>query len=175
MKFIKTKILFMVLVSSFTFSMRTYAQEIKIGLVDFQKALNDVEEGKTAKARLKTEFDTKQKTLDALQNQLKQMKDNLEKQKVALSKDALAQKTNEYQEKFIELQKKLAEFRAELQQKESDYTGKIIVVLKQIVQEIGAKDKYTLIFEKGQDVVLYSGNASDLTPQVISAYNSRKK
>jgi len=148
------------------------AQE-KIGLLDLQKALNEVEEGKAAKARLKTEFDQKQKTLDALQNDLKAMKDNLEKQKLVLSQDALKQKEIEYRDKFIELQKKLAEFRGELQQKEAQYTGDIIIALKQLVGELGARDKYTLIFEKGQDVVLYAPTATDLTPALIQLYNSK--
>ncbi len=148
------------------------AQE-KVGLIDLQKALNEVEEGKAAKARLKAEFDAKQKTLDALQNDLKAMKDNLEKQKLVLSQDALKQKEIEYRDKFIELQKKLAEFRGELQQKEAQYTGDIIIALKQLVSEVGAKDKYTLIFEKGQDVVLYAPNATDLTPALIQLYNSK--
>ncbi len=151
------------------------AQELKIGIVDFQKALNDVEEGKTAKARLKTEFDQKQKSLDALQNELKTMKDNLEKQKLTLSKEAMAQKEEEYRNKFVELQKKLADSRGELQQKEAEATGKIITNLRQIVQEIGQRDKFTLIFEKGQDVLLYSSSATDLTSQVISTFNSRPK
>jgi len=152
-----------------------HAQEMKIGLVDFQRALNEVEEGKAAKARLKAEFDQKQKTLDALQNDLKAMKDNLEKQKLVLSQDAMKAKENEYRDKFIELQKKLAEFRGELQQKEAQYTADIIVAMRQIVQEVGAKDQYKLILEKGQDVVLYAPTATDLTPQVIATYNSKPR
>jgi outer membrane protein len=156
-------------------SIRAKAEELKIGLVDFQRALNEVEEGKAAKARLKAEFDQKQKTLDALQNDLKTMKDGLEKQKLVLSQDAMKQKEGEYRDKFIELQKKLADFRGELQQKEAEYTGNIIQNLKQIVQEIGARDKYTLILERGGDVVLYSQTATDLTPQVIASYNSHPR
>lgn len=163
-----------VMVLALSFSASLKAQE-KVGLVDIQKALNEVEEGKSAKARLKSEFDQKQKSLDALQNDLKNMKDNLEKQKVALSQDAMKQKENEYRDKFVELQKKLAEFRGELQQKEAQYTGDIINRLKQVVQEVGAKDKYTLIFEKAQESVLYAPNATDLTPQVISTFNSKPK
>lgn len=151
------------------------AQDLKIGLVDFQKALNEVEEGKSAKARLKSEFEQKQKTLDALQNELKTMKDSLEKQKLVLNQEAMKQKENEYRDKFVELQKKLSEFRGELQQKEVQYTGNIITALRQIVQEIGAKDKYTLVFERGQDTILYAPTAVDLTPQIIATYNSRPR
>jgi len=169
----KKLFLVLALVLSVGASKAVLAQDLKVGVVDFQKALNEVEEGKAAKARLKSEFDQKQKTLDALQNELKSMKDNLEKQKLALSQEALKQKENEYRDKFVELQKKLAEFRGELQQKESQYTGSIITELRQIVQEIGAKDKYNLVFERGQDVLLYASGATDLTPQIITIYNSR--
>ncbi len=162
------------LLTSLVFSNAVMAQE-KVALLDLQKALNEVEEGKAAKARLKTEFDAKQKTLDALQNELKAMKDNLEKQKLVLSQDALKQKEVEYRDKFVELQKKLAEFRSELQQKEAQYTGDIIIALKQLVAELGARDKFTLIFEKGQDVVLYAPNATDLTPALIQLYNSKPR
>lgn len=162
------------LLSTLVFGNTLMAQE-KVGLIDLQKALNDVEEGKSAKARLKSEFDAKQKTLDALQNELKAMKDNLEKQKLVLSQDAMKQKEMEYRDKFVELQKKLSEFRGELQQKEAQYTGNIIIALKQLVGELGARDKYTLIFEKGQDVVLYAPNATDLTPALIQLYNSKPR
>lgn len=162
----------LVVLSTLGLGKMAVAQE-KVGLLDLQKALNEVEEGKAAKARLKSEFDQKQKTLDALQNDLKAMKENLEKQKLVLSQDALKQKEVEYRDKFIELQKKLAEFRGELQQKEAQYTGDIIIALKQLVGELGARDKYTLIFEKGQDVVLYAPNATDLTPALIQLYNSK--
>lgn len=163
-----------VLISSVMLGRGAIAQE-KVGLVDLQKALNEVEEGKAAKARLKAEFDAKQKTLDALQNDLKAMKDNLEKQKLVLSQDALKQKEIEYRDKFIELQKKLAEFRADLQQKEAQYTGDIIIALKKLVSEVGARDKYTLVFEKGQDVVLYAPTSTDITPALIQLYNSKPR
>jgi len=38
------------------------AENLKIGVVDFQRALNEVNEGKTAKARLKAEFEEKQRS-----------------------------------------------------------------------------------------------------------------
>ena len=58
-----------VMALALTFGASVKAQE-KIGLVDIQKALNEVEEGKSAKAKLKAECDQKQKSLDALQNDL---------------------------------------------------------------------------------------------------------
>ena len=103
------------------------------------------------------------------------MKDELEKQKNVLSGDALKKKEEEFRTKYIELNKKMAEFRAELQQKEVEYTGGIIKALREVVKEVGSKGNYTLIFEKGQDSLLYAPSATDVTTEVISLYNSRPR
>lgn len=142
----------------------------KIGYVDFQKALNDTNEGKKAKANLKTEFDAKQKQLADLENQLKTMKDGLDKQRLVLSADALKEKEEAFRKKYMELNEKMNTYKAELQAKESKATGDIIVRLQKIAAEIGQKDSYDMIIEKSQ--VLYAPSKTDLTDRVIQAFNS---
>src|SRR3989338_1267006 len=65
---------------------------IKVAVVDFQLALNNVEQGKKAKAALKIEFDSKQKKLDLMQKELQTMKEDIEKQRVVLSESSLRSK-----------------------------------------------------------------------------------
>ena len=64
------------------------AAELKIGYVNLQQAVTEVDEGKAARETLKKEFDSKQKMLDDKQNELKRMKDDLDKQMVVMSEDA---------------------------------------------------------------------------------------
>lgn len=142
----------------------------KIGYVDFQKALNDTNEGKKAKAQLKAEFDAKQKQLADLENQLKTMKDQLDKQRLVLSADALKEKEESFRKKYMELTEKMNTYKAELQTKEAKATGDIIVRLQKIAAEIGQKDSYSVILEKSQ--VLYAPSNTDLTDRVIQAFNS---
>jgi len=157
-----------------TLALPAYAQSMKIGLVDFQKALNEVEEGKKAKAGLKAQFDSKQKALNAKQESLKRLKEELEAKKAALSADAMRQKEAQYRDLFIDLQKTLAQFRQEMATKEAEMTQGIVIRLKKTVDQIGKSEGYTIIFEKSQDTVLYASQATDLTSKVISAYNSGK-
>jgi len=147
---------------------------VKIGLVDFQKALNEVEEGKRAKAGLKAQFETKQQTLNAKQEALKKLKDDIEARKAALSADAMRQKEAEYRDKFLDLQKTLAQFRQEMATKEAEMTEGIVKRLRATVQNIGKKDKFDIIFEKSQETVLYAPQAVDLTGKVISSFNAGK-
>ena len=148
-------------------------EELKIGTVSFQQALNDVEQGKKAKAALKAEFDAKQKKLSGQQDELKKMQEEAQKQGSVLSQDAMAQKQKVFQEKFMDLQKSMASYRDELMSKEAKSTGLILQNLKQIVSEIGQKDGYTLIVETSQDAVPYAKSKDDLTARVVTIYNQR--
>jgi len=163
-----------VLAAVLIFSMHSVAQAqaLKIGLVDFQKALNEVEEGKRAKASLKAQFEQKQNALTAKQDSLKALKDQLETQRAALTPEAMKTKEAEYRDKFLDLQKTLTQFRSEISTKEAEMTQSIIVRLRNVVQSVGQKGGYNLIFETSQDAVLYAPSATDITTEVISAYNS---
>ncbi len=149
------------------------AEDLKIGTVNFQQALNDVEQGKRAKATLKAEFDAKQKKLEAQQEELKKMQEEAQKEGAVMSKDAMAQKQKIFQDKFMELQKSMASYRDELVAKEAKSTGQILQNLKQIVSELGQKEGYTMIVETSQDAVPYTKSKDDITPRVVSLYNQR--
>ena len=150
------------------------AEDLKIGLVDFQQALNEVEEGKRAKTTLKAQFESKQLALNAKQDSLKKLKDEIEAKRAALSADAMRQKEAEYRDQFLDLQKTLAQFRQEMATREGELTQGIVVRLKKTVDTIGRAEGYTIIFEKSQDTVLYASSATDLTAKVISAFNAGK-
>ena len=147
----------------------------KVAVVDFQQALNSVNQGKKAKAALKKEFEAKQKKLDLMQNELKKMKENIEKQRVVLSEGALRSKEEAFKKKFLDLQQKIAQYRQEMATRETEATGKILERLRALVADVGKKEGYDLIVEKSQDVVLYSKSKDDLTSKVITLYNKKNK
>jgi outer membrane protein len=149
------------------------AQEVKIGGVNFQQALNEVEQGKRAKASLKAEFDAKQKKLALQQDELKRMQEEAQKQGSVLSKDAMAAKQKEFYDKLTELQKNMEVYRNELVAKEAKMTNQILQNLKTITAEVGQKEGYTMIVETSQDAVLYAKTKDDLTQRLIGMYNQR--
>jgi outer membrane protein len=63
----------------------------------------------------------------------------------------------------------------EMQQKEMELVQKIAKEVAAVVREIGEKDKYTLIVEKGQGGVLYGSPTIDITSRVVTAYNDSTK
>lgn len=149
------------------------AEEIKVGGVDFQKALNEVEQGKRAKASLKAEFEGKQKKLALLQDELKKMQEEAQKQGGVLSQDAIAAKQKAFNDKLMELQTNMAKYREEIVSKEAKMTGQILQNLKTLTAEVGQKEGYTMIVETSQDAILYAKTKDDLTQRLITMYNQR--
>lgn len=149
------------------------AENLKIGMVNFQQALNEVEQGKRAKAALKSEFDSKQKKLDLQQEELKRLQEGFNKDKAVLSQEAMASKQKAFSEKYLELQKSMQSYREDLVQREAKMTSQILQNLKKVVAEIGQKEGFTLIVETSQDAVLYAQAKEDLSGRVITTYNQR--
>ncbi|MFH0799787.1 MAG: OmpH family outer membrane protein [Pseudomonadota bacterium] len=143
----------------------------KIGYVDFNRALNEVSDGKRAKQRLKDEFQEKQQQLDRLQAELGKSKDSIDRDRLLLSPEAVDEKEQNYRRKFSELQQRLESFKKEMSTKESELTKDILGRLRSIVRDIGKDEGYTLILEKSQDVVLFAPEGGDLTSRVINAYD----
>jgi outer membrane protein len=145
-------------------------QELKIGYIDMGRALNEVDDGKAAKAKLKSDFDEKQKKLDAMQNDLKAKKDDFDKKSAMMNPDVKGQKQDELQRKFMELQQTYMQLQKELVDKESQLTQEIAGKIKNIVVKLGDKEGYTMILDIG-DTVLFYKRHMDITDDVVREYN----
>ena len=143
----------------------------KIGYVDMNRALNEVEEGKKAKADLEADGKAKKQKLEIKQGELKTLKAELDKQRLILSADALNKKEAELQGKFMELQKMNADFEQEFSQKEAELTKPIADKLKKIVADLGASGGYAAVLPK--EVMLYGLAGNELTDEVIRRYNKK--
>jgi len=141
----------------------------KIGYVDLQRALNEVDEGASARNKLKKEFEAKQKKLDAQQNELKSMKEELDARGMMMKPEAREAKTAELQRKLMEVQQLYFSLQKELSEKEQKVTAGIFQKMGTLLQTMGREEGYTMIVEKS--AVLYAKNHIDLTNELIRRYN----
>ena len=144
----------------------------KMGYVDLNRALNEVKEGKAAKAKLESEGKAMKKKLEILQGDLQKMRDDLEKQRLILSANALREKESKFQQKFVELQKQSMEAEQKFAEKEANYIKPISDKLQRIISKIGQDEGYTMIVPR--EMALYSPAGSDITTKVIEMYNKSK-
>ena len=146
--------------------------EQKIAYVDLQRALMEVDEGKSAKAKLKAEFDKRQKQLDAEQQALKQDKDDLDKRAMAMTEDARNAKQQELMQKLQEVQQHYVKMQGELTDQEHQMTQAIFTKMQGIIGEIAQAEGVTFVFDKGAGLV-YAPPSLDLTNELIRRYNSK--
>jgi outer membrane protein len=146
--------------------------EQKIGYVDLQRALNEVDEGKAAKALLKKDFDEKQKQLDVKKTEFDKLQADLEKQAVVMSDAAKKEKASDLDRRARELQGLFMQLQKDLSDRERDATKGIYDRMAVIVREIAEAEGFSIVLERGAGVV-YAPTSLDLTNELIRKYNSR--
>lgn len=147
------------------------AAEMKVGVVDFQRAINETEAGKKAERALNTALAEKKKKFDILKTELETLRQDFEKQRLVLSGKALEEKRNALQQKLMAVEQTGASYEQELAGQKAQSLKKILDGLQTVVQGIGKNDGFTFIFEKSQGGVLFTAGAQDITDRVIQEYN----
>ncbi len=149
--------------------------ETKLGFVDLQRALNEVSDGKAAKAKLKKEFDLRQKELDDKQEELKKMQADLQARGEAMSEDARRKAQQEMDQKLMDVSRLYAQLQKELTQKEHDATKGIFAKMVNIVKDIAEAEGVQMVFEKTDSGLFYAHPTLDLTSELIRRYNAGAK
>jgi outer membrane protein len=159
------------LVGGFAVS-RAEAADDKIGYVDLQRALEETNDGKAAKAKLKSDFDKKQKELDDKQEELKKAKEDFDKKSSLMKEDAKQKMQADMQSRLMQLQETYARLQGDLQKKEAEATRGILAKLSGVVQKIAERENFVMVLERSSSVV-YGKPALDITNEVIRTYNSQ--
>lgn len=157
--------------------------EFRMGVVDFQQALNGVEEGKKAKAKLKKEFEGKQKDIEKrkadLEKRQKVLEDYQGKAASGLLKPEKMEEGRkleaEFRKKFEEYTKLVQDSQKNISQKEMDATRGILQKLRDMVVDLGRKEGFSMVLEKNESGLLYAASYTDLTEKLIQTYNKKYK
>lgn len=157
------------------FSAGARAEEIRVGVVDMQKAIQTVEAGKKAKGQLEKEFNSRKKDLQAEEASIKKMGEEFRKQSLALTDEARQKKQAELQERILKFQQLTASSQQELAQKEQELTQPIVSRLRSVISDLAKQKGYTVILEKNDNTVLFSLEKDDLTAEVVTVFNKGGK
>ena len=146
-----------------------HADDVKIAVVDMQRALNEVEEGAAARKALKKEFDEKQKQLDVRQTELKTLKDDLDARGSMMKPEVKDEKVKDIYKKLQDTQQLYVQLQQELSKREGEATQEIFKKMSVILQVMGEEQGYSLVIEK--TAAIYAKPALDITNEVIRRYN----
>lgn len=151
-----------------------HAEEMKLGFIDMQKAIQETAAGKKAKKDLEDEFNKKKKELEKKEADLKKMNDDLEKKSLVLTDEVKQKKAQELQQEMLKYREVVTKSQMEIQKKERDLTAPIVEKLRTIVDDIAKKEGFTMVLEKSEQSVLWAKKDLDLTDRVIKEADKKK-
>lgn len=146
---------------------------VLVGLVDIQKIITTIKEGKGVQKTLEKAFNDKKSVLKKDEDKIKKAQEQYKKQAVVLAEPARLNKEREIQEQMMKLQAKTMEFQKEIQKMEQEMKKPILEKLRPIIDQISKANKVDMTFELSAAPIIYAESKKDITEEVIKAYDKK--
>ena len=154
------------------FSLQAMAN-VKVGVVNIQKVITSIGEGKSVMKTLEKSFKAKQKEIKAEEEAIKKLQQDYQKQSSLLSEKAKAKKENEIRQKIAQLQQKTMEYQKNIQSQEQQLKKPILEKLKPVIDQVSKQEKVAMTFEISSSPVVYAQEQVDITDKVIKTYDKK--
>lgn len=155
----------------FGFQLNAFSADYKIGVVDLQKLQQESSEFKKISETYAKKLEPKKKEFEREKEGLRQLEEEMRKQNMMLSLDAKEGKMKEYGKITRRLKYLENELMQEAKEAELEVRRSVMKKVAKIVGEIGEKENYTMILEKGSSGLVYSSDSIDITDKLIKAYD----
>lgn len=169
------KIVFKIVIFSiFFFSNSSFGADVaKIGVVDFQRIFETSNAGKLAQSEInehgkKMEADLKKKGAE-----IGELQKKLEREILVISKEVREERERELRIKTNDFKFLNKKYLRKFKEIEEKIVRRIKKDVLEIVEEIGKKEGYLIVFEKRDAGVLYSPSTIDITDKLIQKYNAK--
>ena len=150
----------------------TSAFATKCGVVDFERAVNETNEGKQAQTRLDTMYGNRKAELERLQTELEADVEEFQARAMILSEDARAEAEQNLLQKQQTFQGKYQQYQQEMQQQYMVLLQDLDEKMRGITAKIATEGTYDLVMDKAA-VVYHGGECRDITSELIQRYNSQ--
>lgn len=147
------------------------ADVAKIGVVDFQRILENSTAGKEVKAELTQKGMAMESDLKEKGGEIKSLQERIERESLVMSKEMREEKEREIRIKINDIKSLQKKYENDLKEIQQRLLNRIKKDVFEIIQEVGKSEGYLLILENIG--VIYSPNTLDITDKVIEAFNAR--
>lgn len=144
-----------------------------VGLVDIQKVITSIKEGKSVQKNLEKSFNDKKALLKKDEEKIKKAQEDYKKQSMVLAEAARLNKERELQEMMMKLQNRTMEFQREIQKMEADLKKPLLEKLRPIIDEVSKSNGVAMTFELSAAPIVYAESKKDITEDVIKAYDKK--
>jgi len=163
-----------VFVLAVLFSGVSFAEGLRVAVIDVNKILNESEAGQAAKKKMEARYEELKKTIDAKQEEARKIKEELDKQKVMVGKEKLKEKEDALQVKINELRQLTQDGEKDMQARQGELTREVLKTVEAKVDAVVKADKIDLVLEKSAGVVHVS-DSLDITRRVMKMVNEDGK
>jgi len=139
--------------------------EIKMGVVNFQKLLEEAPQTKTAMASLENEFAPRRRELLTMQNDLKARDEKLQKEGAVMAEPDRAKAEKTLRDQQREFSRKAGEFQDDASTRRNEEIGKVQRYLVSEIQSYGNAQGYDLVLGDG---VFFAKGPLDITANVLA-------
>ena len=146
--------------------------ELRIGIVDMQRALNESDAGKKAKDQVKAKFEKAQDALKRQKDDLEHSREDFEKKAIVLKDEERRNLEKDLEGRTLDFKRKYEDFQRDLQRTDRELTSGIVAGLYEVVQDYGREKGYTMILEAQSGQVVFSSKDIDITDEIVSRYNA---
>ena len=150
------------------------AKELKIGVVDFQKVLEESSVIRVLNKDLEAKIKAEEDIITKRREEIQKKKEDFDKQQSMLNSDVRAQKEDQLRQELKDLQRYANDKQDEFQRRGSELMQKVVKEMSEIVKEVGEKEDFTVVLERNAGVV-FSDSSVDITDQVVKEYDKRHK
>ena len=92
-----------------------------------------------------------------------------------MSSDARREKQDQLERKVRDARRLVDDLQATLQKKEEALLAKVLQDVSGLIQKVGKERGYGMVLERQRSSILYAAPESDLTDDVIRAYDEESK
>jgi outer membrane protein len=143
----------------------TASAENKIGVVNFQKLLEDAPQTKTAMQALENEFAPRRRDLLTMQNELKARDEKLQREGAVMAEADRAKAEKGLRDEQREFSRKAGEFQDDASTRRNEELGKVQRYLVQEIQGYAAAQGFDLVLGDG---VFFAKSPLDITANVLA-------
>jgi outer membrane protein len=146
-----------------------WSAELKIGVVDYGRLVEESPQAKVALDSIRTEFTPRQRDLQNQQQTLKTKEDKLQKDAATMTQDQRTRAEKELRDSYRDLARRQSEVQDDFNARRNEEMSRLQKTLIEEVRVYAKAQNFDLIIADG---VIYSTPTLDITPAILTALQS---
>lgn len=147
----------------------------RIGIINIQNAILMTNEGRRDFEALQKKFEPTQATLNNLNQEIENLKKQLQTQDKMLNEQSRADMVKNIETKQKTLQRQVEDAQADFQGQQNEIANRIGGKLLDVLDKYAKSNGYSVILDVSsqQSPVLWAAQTTDVTQEIVNAYNSQ--